>query len=339
MTKTIKNSVWIVIFSILILGGAGTGLFFYISAQRVVGVKSAFSNDIDYIVYQDTEESTIASTETAIIRPNGNYGPNNWAYGIHYEGLNDIVTYPSTNVGDTNVDLIADTVVGRQEVFDFETIENIKEVKSITLRMYGWGRDSESAIFKTSFDSTQRRTPTPSGIYAWASYEYTGLSLTQNDLDDLWLEFKIATSKGSITYVAYLEVEYVPENFVSGVIDWSSEVIETEMLSWGETDAGVIVTKLSTKLAITGITTSSDIVDCQYFESSDLRGILVTRGGGVADENIYFIIELEANVFDTDYDINYGTINTISYSLSYSINSVTLILTIENTIIMTPEVV
>ena len=57
MTKTIKNSVWIVIFSILILGGAGTGLFFYISAQRV-GVKFTPIDDDVYNNYNLTSQIT-----------------------------------------------------------------------------------------------------------------------------------------------------------------------------------------------------------------------------------------------------------------------------------------
>jgi len=322
---------------VVVIMSAGI-LFQYLALPGILESNSqaAFSNDIDYLVYQDTAQTTDTALETAIIRPNGNHAPNEWTGSYHYNAVKEVVTYPSTVVDDWNV---ASSVAGEKEGFIFQTIENIKEVKSITLWFYEYMTvNANSPNFKTSFDSTVHTISGTNVGYVWKSYEYTDLSLTQDELDDIWVDFEISSDNMHIIHAVYLQVKYIPETFASGVIDWSSDA-ETEIVSWGETNAGIIITKLSTKLYITGITSSSDIVDCQYFETDELRGILVSRGGEVENENIYFIIELEANEFDTDYDIDYGDINTISYSLSYTTDSVNLVLTLENTITMTPKVV
>jgi len=137
------------------------------------------------------------------------------AGGGHWDRINSDVIQPTA--GDTsNYVFVDENDDGKYDYIDFSSIIGIKNVSRIKVWLYAKKVNSPGNVVVDVYAGGWLGGKTDHSFttsYAWYSYEWTGLSKTQSDLDGLYLKYAVITmNSGEEIYIAtaYIEVTYEP---------------------------------------------------------------------------------------------------------------------------------
>jgi len=155
-----------------------------------------------------------------IIRPNGDSTPLQWTpspSGSHYSTIDEIVTQPTAGTTSDIVDNQKN--VSAIDQYMMETISGVNSVSAITVWVYTMcdknASDMNIGLYYNG-SAQQTNVVSVSTAYSWLSTSFTGLNLSQSQLDGL--EVQITGVNGGRTYTVatlYAEVTYTQATSIS----------------------------------------------------------------------------------------------------------------------------
>jgi len=181
--------------------------------------------DAKEIVQNNAFSNKIAFTPayTTIIRPNRDGDVIQWIDWhdpIHALNIDDDVIQPAAPNPNTTAIAVNYFSGNVTDEIKFSTILGVLNVSSIKLWIYAaeTALGNPDVFIDVYMDGLLGSKNTPfTTSYAWYSYEWTGLTKTQADLDDMYVKFTVGQQlNGESTWItcAYIEVTYEPDTCI-----------------------------------------------------------------------------------------------------------------------------
>ena len=149
------------------------------------------------------------ATTTITLRPDGDRATCDWdatsGIGNHYADINEVITDPTAGDGDC----ISTAVDDEDDIFNMGT-DTVPESYIVTsLKLHVYTKDSGAGFgayfYTTSTGWSAAKYPNSDADYAWDDVSWTGLELSQADIDSLRLKFSSICIGGTI----YIDTAYM----------------------------------------------------------------------------------------------------------------------------------
>lgn len=181
--------------------------------------------------------STKTYAATGTIRPNGDSVTQWTSTGTnHYDQINEIVTQPTAGNTSNNVNNGGSS--SNVDRFQMQSISNITSVSAITVWVYAYSTRSNSSMsVDLYYDGATQQTGAVSlgTSYNWYSATFTGLTLSQSQLDGL--EVIITGDAGGRTYyVATLYADVTYTIFTVDIVDNSGNSVSSPSITMNSTN-------------------------------------------------------------------------------------------------------
>jgi len=172
------------------------------------------------------------------IRPDGDTTTIQWTSTAttHYTEIDEVVVQPTAG---TTTDYVNNAgTVGNVDRYTMGTISSVVQATQIVVWVYGYSTKNNSSMsVDLYYNGTLQNqgTVTFGTSYGWVSSTFTGLTLSQSDLDSL--EISITGDAGGRTYYVatlYADVTYTAGSLSVDIVDSSGVSVTTPSISMSE---------------------------------------------------------------------------------------------------------
>jgi len=167
-------------------------------------------------------------TETVVVRPNGDYGPNEWQHREVEPPVGEVYTLINEPLGDEPsggfLQAGKDDDID-EEYFHMDGHRNVRIISRVELFSYGlYETGTEPPLTWSIFGNiyfnggwlSQKTIQFLDGVYSWVSVEWAGLTGYSSDMIDLAINYIAPYGMGALEYMrvqsSYCEVDILYHN-------------------------------------------------------------------------------------------------------------------------------